>query len=473
LQPSCDLIENTLALARLHGHHQGKSPESSARPMVIPSVLIFILLCAVPIVIFVDGLITSALVGLIAAATTALVALSIPPGAASHLSRLLRAAGILAAIPAAFILVQLLPFTAGSLSKSIWDSASEVLGWSLSASATIDPGATVISLARYLVFVCIGITTAAIAIERRRAEWALISLAAVSTVTALILMIHDLFGFTFLGESINVSPRADIAAAAALSLPLTAASAVLVFERYETHKTREQASLRQIFIILGVAVAALLISAVALRAEMPHTLFAGLCGLAATAVIIAIRRLGLDRWAALLLAALVIGSAAVIAITKTTPQDADVALRFADRASPQIVTMAGRMVTDAGSFGTGAGTFSHLAQIYRDGDSSDTSLLSAPTTAAQVSTELGRLGLWAIFIVMLLLIAIFIRGAFNRGRDSFYAMAGAGCGVTAVVEAFVDGGLTGTALSVLLASVFGLGLAQIVSRNLSPSRPGR
>jgi hypothetical protein len=442
--------------------------------VVIPSVLLFILLCAVPIVIFVDGLITSALVGLIAAATTALVALSIPPGAAGHLSRVLRAAGMLAAIPAAIIFVQLLPFTAGNLSKSIWDSAAEALGRSLSASATIDPGATVISLAHYLVFVCIGITTAAIAIERRRAEWALISLAAVSATTGLILLIHDLFGFAFLGEITNVSPRADIAAAAALSLTLTAASAVLVFERYESHKARGEASLGQTGVFLGVAVAALLISAVALiRAEMLHSLFAGLCGLAAAAVIITIRRLRLERWAGLVLAALAIGSAAVIAITKTTPHDPDVALRFSDRASPQIVTMAGRMVTDAGSFGTGAGTFSDLAQIYRDSDSSDAGLSSAPTTAAQVSTELGRLGLWAIIIVMLLLIAIFIRGAFNRGRDSFYAMAGAGCGITALVGAFVDGGLTSTALSILLGSVFGLALAQTISRDLSPSRPGR
>ena len=76
------------------------------------------------------------------------------------LGLIVMAAGILAAIPAAFIFVQLLPFTAGNLSKSIWDSAGEALGRSLSASATIDPGATVISLAHYLVFVCIGITTA-------------------------------------------------------------------------------------------------------------------------------------------------------------------------------------------------------------------------------------------------------------------------------------------------------------------------
>jgi hypothetical protein len=436
----------------------------------IPFVVLAALLFAVPVVIFADGLITSGVVGLAAAIATAMVGLNIRPGEASHLTRRVRSIWVLAIVPVVIIVSQLLPFTAANLSRSIWETAGETIGRSLPASTTIDPGATVISLGHYWAFLCIGVATAAVSIEPRRAEWVLIFLTGVTASTALLLIVHDRGGFTFLGEMTSINPRSDIAAAGAFSLPLAISCAVLVVERYETQKMRGQGSLKKTAIILGITVAALLTSATALiHAAMMHALIAGICGLAASAIIIAIRRLGLERWAAIALVAITVGSAMVIAITKSPSLEADLTLRFANRASPQVISMAERMLTDAGWLGTGAGTFPGLAQIYRTTDSTDASLVSAPTTAAQVSIELGRIGFLAIVIVMVALIGFFTRGAFTRGRDSFYAMTGVACSITALIEAFADGGLTSTAISILLACVFGLSLAQNVGRSLSTS----
>jgi hypothetical protein len=88
----------------------------------------------------------------------------------------------------------------------------------------------------------------------------------------------------------------------------------------------------------------------------------------------------------------------------------------------------------------------------------------APTAAAQIAIELGWPALWVILIMTILVLSLLLRGALQRGRDSFYAAAGAGIIVALALEAFCDAGLFNSAVLVCTATALGLGLAQRASR---------
>ena len=68
--------------------------------------------------------------------------------------------------------------------------------------------------------------------------------------------------------------------------------------------------------------------------------------------------------------------------------------------------------------------------------------------------------------MILALVLLCVRGAFSRGRDSFYSAAGAAAGVVMLIMMFGDPSTGNPAIAILLAATFGLALAQSVSRRL-------
>ena len=100
--------------------------------------------------------------------------------------------------------------------------------------------------------------------------------------------------------------------------------------------------------------------------------------------------------------------------------------------------------------------------IYRDINEPATSI--APTAAAALSIELGRPMFWLIVVGIAGAAASLLRAALQRGRDSFYPTAGAGCLIALLLLAFVNAGILGTATAVIAAAIFGLALAQTKSR---------
>ncbi len=84
--------------------------------------------------------------------------------------------------------------------------------------------------------------------------------------------------------------------------------------------------------------------------------------------------------------------------------------------------------------------------------------------------EWGYVGLLTTIALLLQLIAILLRGALSRGRDSFYAAGAAGCLVTAFCEAFCDASFTDLAVQMMTAIIVGLGLSQSIGRH--PARGG-
>ena len=67
-------------------------------------------------------------------------------------------------------------------------------------------------------------------------------------------------------------------------------------------------------------------------------------------------------------------------------------------------------------------------------------------------------------VVMLFLL---LRGALQRGRDSYYPAAGAGCVIILMLEAFCDDSLFGTTVVICTMVALGLGFAQSVSRTIN------
>jgi hypothetical protein len=117
------------------------------------------------------------------------------------------------------------------------------------------------------------------------------------------------------------------------------------------------------------------------------------------------------------------------------------------------------MLTDSRWIGTGAGTYHALVPIYREPNDA-MSDLEPPTAAAEIAVEWGRPLLWAGAVAVVVLAGILLRAAMGRGRDSFYAAAGASMVVAVSILAFGNPGLFGTSVLIIVATVLGLAVAQ-------------
>jgi hypothetical protein len=413
-----------------------------------------------------DDLMIHGAIGAYVALLVFIVALSVRPGEAAFLSEIIRPAAILALILAVWILIQALPSPFSNLQHPIWQSAQVALAKPILGSISISPGDTLVALARYLSAVGVFFVACAVCIDRQRAEVVLFWLSGLTTLLALLLIVHDLGGFLFLGEVTRSSgPRTAVTAAATLGTVLTAATVVYAIERYETRRNRADFGRFAFMVIIASGVGAFCVcwTSVIFFAANAAT-FAALSGVGAFVVIVGFRRLGLAPSMGLLVAAIVIAIPTSLIANDLLAKSPDLTLRF-DTSSPKpLIDLTQRIIADTSLLGSGAGTYASLLPIYQDtGNSAVASL--APTIASGLLIELGRPVLWAIVIAALAAIAWLTSGAIQRGRDSFFAAAGASCGIVLLIEAFFDASLSNSTIIMIAASVMGLALSQRVSRS--------
>jgi hypothetical protein len=423
-------------------------------------ILLTLLIQATPALVFADGAFSYGVVALVVAVALGIISTGIRPGEAGHLVKVVRPALLLLAVPATWMLVQLLPMPFRALSHPVWPSAAEALDAPISGHISIDLGATLIGLIRYLTAMGLLVATAAVTIDRTRAEWLLHWLTATTAFLAAVLIAHDLAGlFPLAGPSAT----AALHAASALGTIIAAAATVRAVERYETRRNTAEMTTARFAWSLTAALTALATCWLALIIAAPiEVTFAAGCGFATVVLVVIARRVAPAPLAAGALAAVAI--IAAIAIVAAKPHAGTPTLRFAAAASPSAISIAERMIAD--NFGgIGAGAYKALLPSYRD--INDTTVTErAPTTAAQVAIEMGRAAIWILALMMIAAIGLLLRGAISRGRDSFYATAAAGGAITLTVEAFVDASLLGTAVVIVATTVLGLGLAQSASRTI-------
>jgi hypothetical protein len=419
-----------------------------------------------PALLVVDGPMIHALLVAYAAVAVALVGALIRPGEAGHLASVIRPIAIIAAILAVWLIVQMIPVPIKSWAHPIWAGAETALGTPIASGITIDPGATLVAICRYFSAIAILFVATAVTIDRMRAERVLFWLVGATTLAAVVQIIHGLVAFKFLDEATDVGIRASTTALCALGVIMAAAAAIRAIERYETRRTEIDVPFTEFAIALSLALVAFAVCSLSLAIFSPAPVtFVAASGLATLSILMGVRRLGFGVWAGDTIAAIAIGVAITIAIAiaELHAGAGDAMLRYASYSQSSLISMTQRIIADTGWPGTGAGTFEALLPIY--GDSSTVTVgMPAPTTAAQIAIELGRPALWAILIMTIVVLFLLLRGALQRGRDSFYPAAGAGCIVVLTLEAFCDASLLGTTVLICTVAALGLGVAQRVSR---------
>ncbi len=426
--------------------------------------LLILLIGLSPLFLITDSLIIHGLLTAYVAVMVLTVGLSIRPGEAGFLSGIIRPAAILALIPAIWIIIQCLPMPFNGVRHPIWISAEAALGRPLWGYISINPGDTLLALARYFSACGLFFVATAVSIDRQRAEVMLWSLSAVTASLALLLTVHNLGGFVFLGEISSTGTRAAITTAAMLGAVFSCATLIYAIERFETRRTRADFS-RTFFtmtIVLAIVSIIVTFSTVLLFTSKP-AVFAAISGVGTFVLLIGFRRIGLGAKMGFVLAAIAIAVPLSIIARDLFVSSPDLSLRFLTSAPSSTIALVQRMIADSSWAGSGAGTYAALLPIYHDTANPVTASV-APTTMAGLLIELGRPAMWFSIVAALAIFAWLTRGALQRGRDSFYTAAGASCAIVLTLETFFDASLSTSTTIVIAMTTLGLAVSQSVSR---------
>jgi hypothetical protein len=387
-----------------------------------------------------------------------IIARSMRPGETAFLISIIRSPAIVAAIPALWVVIQICPL--GVLAHPIWNSAQAVLQRPIAGTISVDPGASVVALGRYLSLTAVAFLSVTVAVDRHRAEWVLFALTGAVTVIALIALLHDMLPPSGLLPAFTQAQAFDCSAMGTI---IASAACIRTIERYETRHSNPQRSLPALRLTLVACSVALSICGASLIVGTTREhLFATGYGLVALACIMIIRRFRLGSWLAVGIAASALGIATMLA-TAHLQKGASVTLVFARATSASTLALSERVLEDAPLVGTGAGTFAAVAPIYREINDAPPSFAAA-TAAATLAIELGAPMLWLTVVAMVAFIISLLRASLQRGRDSFYPAMGGACLITFTLLFFTNAGPLGAATGLMMAATFGLSLAQSQGR---------
>jgi hypothetical protein len=361
---------------------------------------------------------------------------------------------VVALVPAIWMLAQVMPFGLVGLGHPVWESVSGALGRTISATISLDPGATVIAIGRYTGFVALGLAVALSTLDRQNAERMLFVLLATSTMAA-VLLLSGFVGTPALTSAITICAVGCIVAAAA---------AIRAYERSETRrKGSESTVLANAATGLGIAGISFVLCLTAIMRFAPAYLIAATAiGLGIFAALALTRRLGFGMWgfSALAITLIIIAAAALPGIS----QLGNPLMALVDYSNRGDVETATRMIADGRWSGSGGGTFSEVAQLYRDFDARAGGVSGGPTTAAILRVELG----WpvTIFAAISTIVSIIflLTAAVRRGRDSFYPATGTASLCILLTTSLADRALLDTSVALTITAIIGVAVAQSAGR---------
>ena len=411
-----------------------------------------------PIAIILNGPTIEGLLAAAAAISLAIVGIRIRPRETGFLSAVIRPVAIAAAVPAIWMLIQVIPLQGSDLAHPIWKSAAAALGLPLFGSISIDPGATLMSFVRYLSATAIAFVAVAVAIDRRRAEWILFVLAMATALIAVMAVGVNLGVFTFANSYDGGQARTVATDCAGLGVILAGAAALQSKARQPDHTSswiwpRFAASL----VALAISLLAVIVGGSA------PTYFAVICGAVTLIVAVMILRFSIGPWgiAAIITLALFVAIAAVALQPGT--RTLGLTLAFATQAPAPLIAVTQRILAETSWTGTGAGTFAAIIPIYRNVDELAAGYI-APTAAAAIAVEMGRPFFWATLMGAAALAVTLLHGALQRQRDAFYSAAGASCVVTITLLSFGNAASLSIPINVIGAVAIGVAIAQSKSR---------
>ena len=172
--------------------------------------LLFVLICATPAILIIDSPLEDGIIPAISALAIAFVARTIRPGLADHFFSLARPVAVVAAVPAVWIILQMLPLGIAAVSNPIWDSASVALEHPIRGAISIDPGFTLLSLCRYFTMTAVLFLSIIASLDRQVAQWVLFALTTATALIALVLIGDDLAGTKFLFAAENTDRKSVV-----------------------------------------------------------------------------------------------------------------------------------------------------------------------------------------------------------------------------------------------------------------------
>jgi hypothetical protein len=432
------------------------------RSFAISFALLLVLVALAPVFALSAGRISPQLINIVVAVLLLLLP-SAPEADIRSSLAIFKPLAVAALLPAAWMLLQIVPLPPGSIEHPVWRSAATALSEPLSGHISIDLGFTLRSLFGYLSLISLAFITSILTRNRERAETILATLCTITTFIALeLLLFRDLAVLKPANSTDDLT--SSLVALAAFGVVLNSAFVVRAVERYETRSERPGQPLRGFVGLMLLGTTGAVICLVALISYATYdVLIATAFGLVVVGLVILIRRLNLARWTtATLCAAVLVACGGVIALRFTANSSVSPLFSFAKIKSADAVTAALRMMADANWTGGGVGTYQALAAIYRDADGAPGP--TAINTITSIMLEWGRAGTLMVILLVIQLLVMLFRGALARGRDSFYAAAAAACLVIAFCEAYCDASFTTVTVQMMTAVIVGLGLAQTTGR---------
>src|ERR1700761_6098852 len=124
---------------------------------------------------------------MLAATALAFTASSARAADVQFASRASRGLKYAAAVPAIWLVIQILPIPVGA--NSIWDYTNDALDQSIWGHISVDLGATFLALIQYLVNISLIAVSIFVARDRRHSELVLIVVTATTAITALVLLL--------------------------------------------------------------------------------------------------------------------------------------------------------------------------------------------------------------------------------------------------------------------------------------------
>lgn len=385
--------------------------------------LLLISIAIVPILALSDGVVARSLFATLAAVTLAVVVMSARAADIDFTAQATRHLKLAAALPAIWMIVQVLPMPFSSMSHSIWVNAGEALNQRLWGHISVDIGATIEASAFYLANISLIVVGIFVARDRRRAELLLFALTAISLLTVVTLLTAKS------GLIASLVPREmdeALSGLSALGVILSLTSAVHAFERYQSKRTDTDPPKQNIQKALALWGVGLMVCIAGLVAGA--TVNVGLTvafGATVFGSIQAIRRIGLAGWVSgIFISAMVTAGAMIVLWRYNSASGLSPFLQFATSSPSDAISITRRILSDTGWAGIGAGAYVLMLPIYQELGALVT---KAPSTAAALAIELGRpMALLAVAVAIGLAV-IFFRGAVVRGRG--FLLFGRCCGL--------------------------------------------
>lgn len=421
--------------------------------------LLLVSIAIAPVLILFDGPLAQSLIEILTAVALASVATTARAADVNLAAQITSRLRIAVAIPAIWMLIQLLPMPFSGMTHSIWINADEALNHRSFGHISIDLGQTIQAIIFYAANIALIVVSVFTARDRRRAELALFVLTAIATLATVLLLIARFLpaARTPFDESGGI-----LAAASLLGIILSAACGTRAIERAESRQAVPSNKQNPAKALLHAGIGLLLCLAGFVVSATFNIWLVAAFGLVAYSSVQIVRRFGLAGWAtAVFVATMVVAAAMIILWRYNMDGSLSPVLQFATAASPDAISVARRILADLGWLGTGAGTYAQLLPIYQE---LGNPITKPPSTAVALVIELGWPMTLFVFALGIGTIVALYRGALVRGRDSFYPAAAAACALVLLLQAFCDASLLRTGIAVLADAIIGLGLAQSVSR---------